>query len=434
MRLSLNYNNRVDTISKLLDRSAIENMGFLFRYLLVLTISLTLSSCAWFGWIPGIDAPASKENEPRQLVAFTAEAKVNKVWKAGIGEGLGSKYVRTTPAIIADMIFAADTYGQVEARNRFDGKRIWKTRIGEHEGPAFWEFWDLQDPAFLTGGVGVSNGMVLVGTTLGEVVALNASNGTEIWRSQVSSEVLAPPGGNGDIVAVQTGDGKLFALEHDSGEVRWIYDTQMPILTLRGTSTPILMDDVVYAGFATGMVVAVDISSGAPIWEQRIMLPEGTSELQRMVDVDGTPLVDQIFVYAVAYQGKLKALRRRDGAILWETDMSSYLDLAEGYGQIYVVNEDDEIFALGQGDAEVAWEQSILKHRQLGSPLAFGNYVVVGDDDGYLHVFAQSDGRMIARRKVSRTRLSGRILHKDGLIYILSNNGVLSAFEIRRNG
>tara|TARA_B100000029_G_scaffold459742_1_gene490148 strand:- start:83 stop:631 length:549 start_codon:yes stop_codon:yes gene_type:complete len=181
------------------------------------------------------------------------------------------------------------------------------------------------------------------------------------------------------------------------------------------------------------MVVAVDISSGAPLWEQRIMLPEGRSELQRMVDVDGTPLVDRNFVYAVAYQGKLKAMRRRDGAILWETDMSSYLDLAEGYGQIYVINEDDEIFALGQSDATVAWERSDLKHRRLTSPSAFGNYLVVGDDAGYMHVFAQSDGRMIARTKVGRANMLGRILYQEGIMYVLSNNGVLSAFEIRRN-
>ena len=407
--------------------------GSVFRNICTTVTILMVSGCAWFSWIPGIEAPPSKEDEPRPLVAFNAEAKVNRLWKVGIGSGLGSKYVRTTPAIIADRIFAADAYGQVEARNRFDGKTIWQARIGEHEGPAFWEFWDLQDPAFLTGGVGKSNGIVLVGTTLGVVIALDASNGSELWRSQVSSEILAPPTGNGDIVAVQTGDGKLFALEHDSGEVRWIYDTQMPVLTLRGTATPTILDDIVYAGFATGMVVAVDISSGAPLWEQRIMLPEGRSELQRMVDVDGTPLVDRNFVYAVAYQGKLKAMRRRDGAILWETDMSSYLDLAEGYGQIYVINEDDEIFALGQGDATVAWERSDLKHRRLTSPSAFGNYLVVGDDAGYMHVFAQSDGRMIARTKVGRTNMLGRILYQDGIMYVLSNNGVLSAFEIRRN-
>ena len=424
----------------LLDRNNRVSLSFkscaarsVFRCILTAATILMVSGCAWFSWVPGIEAPPSKENEPRPLVAFDAEAKVNRLWKAGIGAGLGSKYVRTTPAIIADRIIVADAYGQVEALNRFDGDSIWKSRIGEHEGPPFWEFWDLQDPAFLTGGVGKSNGMVLVGTTLGLVIALDAANGSELWRSQVSSEILAPPTGNGDIVAVQTGDGKLFALEHDSGEVRWIYDTQMPILTLRGTATPSILDDIVYAGFATGMVVAVDISSGAPVWEQRIMLPEGRSELQRMVDVDGSPLVDRNFVYAVAYQGKLKALRRRDGAILWETDMSSYLDLAEGYGQIYVINEYDEIFALGQGDAAVAWERSDLKNRRLTSPSAFGNYVVVGDEAGYLHVLAQSDGRMIARTKVGRTNLLGRILYEDGIMYVLSNNGVLSAFEIRRN-
>lgn len=409
-------------------------MRQLNRFTVILLAAFVVSGCSSFwSWVPFYDGPTPDVDEPTPLVSFDEEADVKRLWKKGIGDGLGRKYLRLTPAIVADRVYVADAYGHIEARNRFDGEQIWEASIGQPDGNWI-AFWDRRDPSFVTGGVGVADGVVMVGTTTGDVVALDVGDGTEVWRAKVSSEVLAPPVADGDTVVVQTGDGKLFALEQDTGETRWIYDTQVPILTLRGTATPTIDRGVVYAGFATGMIAAVDTSSGAPIWEQRIMLPQGRSELQRMVDVDGTPMLDQNFIYAASYQGRLKAMRRRDGAVLWDIETSSFLDLAAGYGQIYVVTEDDVVMAINQADASIAWEQEALKNRALSSPLAFGNYVVVGDDEGYLHVIAQSDGRLIARRKVGGKGLRSPLVHQDGTVYVLANNGDLSAMEIRREG
>jgi outer membrane protein assembly factor BamB len=160
------------------------------------------------------------------------------------------------------------------------------------------------------------------------------------------------------------------------------------------------------------------------------MLPEGRSELERMVDVDGTPLVLGPVLYAVSYQGKLKALRRADGQLLWEMDVSSFLDLAQGYGQIYVVSDDDVVTAIDQQSAEVVWQQDGLARRKLTSPIAFSNYVAVGDSEGYLHILAQSDGRFLARRKLDGDGLRSAMTISDGVLLVLGNSGSLHALEI----
>lgn len=398
---------------------------------------LLVTGCTWFDWLPWIgddEDDEDKADEPTPLVEFPAEADIERVWRADIGDGLGRKYLRLNPAIVADRVYAADAYGVVEARNRFDGKRLWRVRVDEPDGRAFYKFWDRRDPAFLTGGVGVGDGRVLVGTTRGEVIALDAADGGVRWRSQVSSEVLARPVADDDIVVVQTGDGRITLLEGDDGELRWSFDTQVPVLTLRGTAAPVLRDGLVYAGFATGKIVAIRAEDGQPVWEQRVMLPEGRSELDRMVDVDSTPLVGRSFIFAVSYQGRIRAFRRSDGAPIWEQDASSFVDLAEGYGQVYVVSDDDVVRAIDQGDAVVVWEQEALRNRRLTSPLAFGNYVLVGDDEGYLHVIAQSDGRFVARRRIDGSGLRSGMIEADGTVYVLSNGGRLEAVEIRRRG
>ena len=395
---------------------------------------LLVAGCSWFAWLPWVDGDEKDPDEPAALVDFDAEAKIDRVWRARIGEGLGGKYLRLSPVVVADRVYAADAYGSVAAINRFDGKTVWRTRVDEADGPSFFKFWDRRDAAFLTGGVGAGDGRILVGTTRGEVVALDAGNGEIAWRTKISSEVLARPAADDGIVIVQTSDGKITALEGDDGAMRWSFDTQVPILTLRGTAAPVLLNGLVYAGFATGKIVVVRAESGEPVWEQRVMLPEGRSELDRMVDVDSTPLVGGSFVFAASYQGRLKAMRRSDGALVWEQEASSFLDLAEGYGQIYIVSDDDVIKAVEQTDASVVWEQDGLRNRQLTSPLAFGNYVLVGDAQGYLHVLAQSDGRFIARRKIDGDGLRSAMIVADNTVFLLTNGGKLNALEIRRDG
>ena len=160
------------------------------------------------------------------------------------------------------------------------------------------------------------------------------------------------------------------------------------------------------------------------------MLPEGRSELERMVDVDSSPLVDGPFVYVVAYQGNIRGLRREDGNPLWELEMSSFLDLDEGYGNTYVVDEDDTIVAIDRQTAEEAWRQDALARRKLSSPVVFSNYIAVTDDDGYLHIIAQSDGRLMGRRKLDGKGVRSRMVYADGILYAMGNSGSLQALEV----
>ena len=408
----------------------------------LLALGVLAGGCSWFSWVPGIGGKDDKKAalEPAKLQDFAAEARIERLWRASIGAGLGRKYLRLNPVIVADRVYAADGYGVVEARDRFSGKRVWRTEIGKARKRRSGRlrmvprlgFFDRRDPSFVSGGVGAGDGFVLLGTTDGDLVALSAANGSEKWRAYVGSEILCRPvAGNGAVLA-QTIDGRLLALEQEDGALRWSFDNQVPILTLRGSASPVFDGDVVYAGFANGMVSALRTDNGEPLWEHRVMLPAGRSELDRMVDVDGSPLAEGPLLYAVSYQGRLKALRRADGAPVWQQEISSHLDLASGYGHVYVVDEDDHVVAFDQQTAEVVWRQEGLYRRKLSSPAAFSNYLVVGDDEGYLHVLAQSDGRFLARRKLDGKGIRSGMAVADGrTLYVLTNSGALHALEMQ---
>ena len=261
--------------------------------------------------------------------------KIDRLWGGSIGNGLGKQFVRMPPGVLADRVFAADGFGYVEARERFKGKKLWSARIGKDDKGLFSLLnpFDRRDTSFVTGGVGAGEGLVMLGTTHAEVIALSAADGSEKWRVRVSSEVLSTPVTGDGLVFVQTSDGRLVALDANDGARRWTFDTQVPVLTLRGTGSPVYSSGVVVAGFANGKVTAFRATTGEPLWDQRVMLPQGRSELDRIVDVDGTPVITANAVYAASFQGRLSAIRPTDGTVLWERDASSYVDLAQGYGQ-----------------------------------------------------------------------------------------------------
>jgi outer membrane protein assembly factor BamB len=399
---------------------------------LVMSAALLAGGCSWFSWLPWVDKEVDAD-APAELSKYQPELKIDRLWGAGIGEGLGTKYVRLSPAVVADRVIAADAYGYVEARERFKGKRIWKARIGRTDEGffSFLNVMDRRDPSFVSGGVGAGEGLVLIGTTHAEVIALAVADGKEQWRTRVSSEVLAAPTTGEGHVFAQTSDGRLVALAANGGAQLWTFDTQVPVLTLRGTGSPAYASGFVVAGFANGKVGAFRAATGEPTWEQRVMLPQGRSELDRIVDVDGAPLITAAAIFAASYQGRVKALRPADGTVFWERETSTSVDLAQGRGHIYVVDDKDVVTALDQRNGNVVWEQRGLFRRELSPPVAFGDYVAVADGEGYVHVLAQSDGRFLARRKVDGKGVRSAMNFADDVLYVYGNGGKLAALSVK---
>ncbi len=161
----------------------------------------------------------------------------------------------------------------------------------------------------LSGGPGAGNGLVLVCSSGGTLVALSASDGTERWRVELNSELLAAPVITADLVVVRTVDGKLYGLQAPDGRQRWVTDQQVPRLTLRGTSRPVIAGELVLAGFDNGRLMAVTLASGTTAWDVAVGQPRGSSELQRLIDIDSPVAVDGTIFLRWHSRGALCAWR-----------------------------------------------------------------------------------------------------------------------------
>lgn len=353
--------------------------------------------------------------EPLPLVDFDESAKLKTLWHKGVGAGQDARYTRLVPSINGDAIYAAGIEGKVAAFDRMTGKSRWSVDLEEE----------------ISGGTGVGFGLVLVGTYKGEVIALDEATGSELWRSQLSSEVLAPPQSNGTVVAVQTLDGKLFGLSAETGERLWKYDNAVPVLTLRGTGTPLITDTTVFAGFATGKLVALEARTGLISWEQRVAQAKGRTELDRVVDLDGAPLLVGDILYVSSYQGRILAVNRGTGRVFWAKEVSSYQSPAHSSGKVFLSTDNDILQAYNAGNGELQWENSQMLRRDLNSPQAFGGYVAVADFEGYIHVMSAEDGQFVARSKVDGSGIRSPMVGADDILYVLGDGGDLFALQIQ---
>lgn len=378
--------------------------------------SVLLSGCT--GLASKVDdimssSPESEGIKPAELVDIAQEVQITKLWSKSVLGDYQSVGGGLRPALASGVVYAADSQGIVVALDTNSGDSLWKV--------------ELDTP--LGGGVGVGEELILVGGLEGDVYALDIKTGEQRWVSRVSSEVLAAPATNDRIVVVQTQDGKVVGLNAIDGEKRWQFELDVPVLTLRGTSPPVIMGNTVIVGFANGKVYALAADSGTMIWDNRVAIPQGRTELERLVDIDGQPLLVNDVIYAVSNQGRIGAMSRGTGRGLWYQDSSSNHGPAYGLEQVYVAETDDKVKAMRASSGQVLWTNDQLMYRKLNGPSVAGGYVVTGDAQGFLHVLSQTDGRFVGRTQVSGSGLSAPMISDGQVLYVLGNGGSISAYK-----
>ncbi len=371
-----------------------------------LLLGVSLSGCGVFS--------GAEKVEPNPLVAFEAEHRVDTLWSVKIGEGLGETYNQLGPVVSGERIFATDINGHIFAIARASGEVLWQKRL------------ELK----LSGGVGASRDLVFVTAEEGMLLALDAETGDERWQATLSSEALAPVQANADLAVVQLVNGKVVAFELATGEQRWIYDNQVPVLTLRGTSAPIVTQDVTFVAFASGELVALDNEQGRVHWERRIAVAEGRSALARIIDIDGRMLIADRQLYAAGYQGRLVAVNPFRAHVVWTRDLSTYRGLAAGYGNVYVSDSQDALHAFDRRGGASVWTQAELANRGLSTPVAMETVVAVADGLGYVHFISQVDGRFVARHQVDSSGVRADMVAAQDVLYVLSNSGRLVALKL----
>lgn len=400
------------------------NSAFL-RYLLLLVSSFTLSGCA--GMVDMVrdvarslaDIDVSGVTElfgggaiqlsPEQIAQLEIIPSTRPGWEASVEESPAAVFL---PVFGDGAVYAGGPDGRLV---RFDAAS------GKASGVI-----DTKHP--LAGGIGEGDGMLLVGTFKGEVLAFDEKSGKPKWTAHLSTEVLSPPYAAMGMVVVRTGDGRIYGLDGTSGKRKWVYQGATPSLTVRSFAGALITDDRVYAGFAGGRLVALNLSNGSLVWEAMVSRPRGATELERISDVTSLPVLDEQQVCAVAYQGRIACFEVTTGNQTWARDVSSNAGLAMDDHYVYVSENRGGVVAYDKKDGTSVWAQDLLNGLKLSAPLAHSNRIVVGDSQGYVNFIRKDNGAIIARSGTDESAITARPISLPNGIAVQTRKGGVFAF------
>ncbi len=273
-----------------------------------------------------------------------------------------------------------------------------------------------------------------MGALDGMVIALDAANGSERWRTAVGGEVLAAPAIGRGRVIVHTVDGRIQALNAADGAPLWTYEQLVPRLSLRGSAAPVIDGDTVFAAFDNGKVAALSVADGELLWSATVSPARGRTELERLVDIDASVRVSGDDVFVAGYQGRAAMLARGSGQIWWARDLSTYRGLALGPEALYVSTADSAVVALSRRDGTELWRQEAMLRRGLTAPAYTGDALVVADFEGYVHWLDVATGALLARSSAGGDRVVNAPVVADGLVLVQTEGGRVTAFRAEPRG
>ena len=385
-------------------------------------MAVALTGCSTVkGWFAGKDAAAKKALEPAELTKFEQTARVDKIWSANVGKGEGRIGLRQGPVVADGRVYAAAVQGGVHALDLQTGKEIWEYSPAKEK---------KKPKLRLSGGPGVGDGLVVIGTLDGQVIALDAANGSEKWKSKVTGEVIAAPAVAQGLVFVRSNDGRTTALDAATGEQRWFNAQELPSLTVRGNAPVVTGPGVLFIGNDDGTVAALSMQDGRPLWEQMVCTPEGRTELERMADIDGAPVLEGNTLYVTSFKNQTMAIEGPTGRPMWSRDHGGGGGVAVSSGNVVVTDGKGSVYGLDKNSGSAMWSQQALARRSLTGAAIQGDYAVVGDYKGYLHWLRLSDGELAAREKSGGDALLAQPVVADGILLVQNVDGKLTAFRL----
>jgi outer membrane protein assembly factor BamB len=396
------------------------NVKFINKKLLaVVLLSSTLLACS--------TTDDEEKNKIAELPEIVQQFEPKALWEQSVGDGVSDYFSRLKPAIAYNAVYSASRSGDVYAFDLKNAKQLWHTDISDLDNSA--GFFSARKSARLSGGVLAGVNKVFIGSEDGELYALEAKTGKLAWKGKVKGEIIALPDIDNNVVVVNTVSGVLKAFDANNGNEVWQVNLEVPPLSLRGTSPPVIAAGGVLVGTASGELSVYLLESGQAGWSTQIGEATGSTELERVIDVDSAPIVFGDKIYAISSRGHLAAIDLRSGRIVWERQYSSYRSMTLEGNNIFLTDVKGHIFSIDRINGLEQWSQLSLTNRGVTGPVVVGDYVVVGDFEGYLHWLNSETGDMVAQYHVDSSGIYATPVVHDGIIYTQSRDGDLQAIK-----
>jgi outer membrane protein assembly factor BamB len=355
---------------------------------------------------PFASKPAPR-NPPAALVDVKPSMNVRSAWTVNIGKAGTALF---NPALVGGSVFAAAADGTIVRLDASTGGQLWRINAGVP----------------LSAGVGADAGTVAVGAA-GGVLLVYSADGKQRWKAQASSEILGAPAVGQGMVIVRSIDNRIVAYDADSGVRRWQLQRTAPALALRSAPGIAVDAQSAYVGMPGGRMVALALTNGGPRWEVAVGDPRGATELERIADVSGVPVLVGREVCAVAYQGRIGCVDTSSGATRWAKEFSSEVGLGVDERNVYGADERGNVNAFTYDAGVSVWRNNALANRRLSAPVAVGRALAIGDYQGYMHFLSREDGAILARAASDGSQVIGTPVVTGNTVIFQTQAGTVAA-------
>ena len=345
---------------------------------------------------------------------FKSTIDVDVLWKKKIGSGTGLGDLKMGPSINKQLLYISDYTGSIFVVDLQSGKKLWSLK---DEGTEY------------TSSPGVGEQLVLVGTGNGRIIARAKDSGILKWVSRLPSEILSRPLETKKQVIARSNDGSVYALDKGTGQEIWNFQKTAPKLSVRGNSNPLLVDDSVVIGWDDGRMTALDLETGKTIWNATVAVPTGQTDLERMVDIDGNPILDGADIYVSSYGSGITSVSSLDGKINWTREISSLFSPTVGREHIYVIDDKSVIWAFDKTTGNSVWRKEDFQRRAVSPPMIYKDFLVIGDFEGYTHWLDAKNGEQVYRKKIAGEAISVQAATNNVIVVLISENGKATALE-----
>ena len=369
-----------------------------------------LSSCSSLDGLRFWKSDEVDPDEPKELYKIENKKDVQIIWDISFkGENEIGNF---EPAFSSKSIFFADSQGTLSSIDISNGTINWSTELN-----------------FLASGTAAGFGIIIVADVDGNVIALDQKDGSKLWSTNVKGEVLSKSVIDTKIVAVKTGSGELIGLNKQTGEIEWSYRSKLPALTVRGSSSPVIVDNLLYTSFDNGRLGVFEIDSGFPIWDGAISYVSGSSELENLIDADSSPVVEGGLVYTTNYQGNLNIFDIAQRRSVWSYEISSFYSPVLTRGMLIVVEDNSKIKSFSSKSLQESWINEDYINRDLSNAVSHKGAVIVGDFEGYIHIIDPLNGKTINRKKLSKKPIKS-LFSRSNSLYVIDESFNLFSINI----
>ena len=357
----------------------------------------------------------------------------SRSWRAKIPSQSGSGFadfssedlrVTARPIVYQGRAVVYDPSGYVASYSVSSGGRAWSVNLHPKD----------EDEMAPGGGVAADQGTIFASTGYGEVTALSVSNGGKVWSVKLEAPARSAPTATGGKVYVVTQTNVVVALNQTDGSEVWTYRGIPESAGILSAASPAVSGSTLVVPYSSGEIVALDAETGEARWADAVSRSYRTLAVSGLSDIAASPVIDGGTVFATGVAGRTIAVGLSKGTRIWEQNVGSAHTPVVTPSAVYIVDLSDRVVAMDRKTGAVMWATQLpvvrtkKKYTNWVGPVLAGGALWAVSNDGKIAAVAAGTGEVISNRDLGGPGYLPPVA-ASGKLVVVTGKGELAAFN-----